>query len=362
MVFKVTTAETDLDRLHAEQASAWIETLRNGQTADNAAFVGWLKESPRNVREILFMLTLDQALEDIDAERRHDTQALIAQIENTVVSFPERRPRKPAAQTRSRTLRRAAFAACVLAACAGLFWARQAVGWKEYQTATSEQRTFVLPDGSVIDLNTHSRVAVRLNATTREVRLIEGEALFRVHHDAARPFLVYAGNARIEDVGTQFNVRSRRDGTFIAVLEGQVTVTAGKPERTAAGTPRQQGVAPHPSRGDSGQPEVYALSANQEAEISPVGSVSIRSVADVSEAVAWRTRRLVFHQESLDRIVEEFNRYNTRKIRLDGLVASDRRYTGVFDADDTDSFVQVLEKDGTLTVIASSDGIVIRPR
>ena len=160
------------------------------------------------------MLALDQALDNIDAERRNDTQALIAQINSQVVAFPARLDRKPVATNRSRTLRWAALGASALAACAGIFWIQHLVGWTDYGTATSEQRTFVLADGSVIELNTQSRVSVRLTAKAREVRLIEGEALFRVHHDAARPFRVYAGSATIEDVGTQFNVRNRPDGTI----------------------------------------------------------------------------------------------------------------------------------------------------
>jgi transmembrane sensor len=45
----------------------------------------------------------------------------------------------------------------------------------------------------VVYLNTHSRVAIRLASGEREIRLLGGEALFRVHHDPSRPLRVLHG-------------------------------------------------------------------------------------------------------------------------------------------------------------------------
>jgi len=49
-------------RFHAQQASAWLESLRRPNPGAEARFVSWLKESPRNVRDFLIMLSLDHAL------------------------------------------------------------------------------------------------------------------------------------------------------------------------------------------------------------------------------------------------------------------------------------------------------------
>src|SRR5690349_20668988 len=50
---------------------------------------------------------------------------------------------------------------------------------------------------------------VDFSAKSRAVRLIAGEALFQVAKDAARPFVVAAGDARVRAIGTAFNVRLR---------------------------------------------------------------------------------------------------------------------------------------------------------
>lgn len=358
------TANSDIERLHAEQASAWLEALRHAGPRQRAEFVAWLKESPRNVRDMLFMLTLDDALAHIDSARVHDIQDLIAQVNRQVVPFPGRRDRRNPRLARPWPLRWAAMAAgLAIVLVSGWFvLSRGRTDWREYQTATSEQRAFELPDGSVVDLNTHSRIAVRLTAQSREVRLLKGEALFSVRHDASRPFRVYTGDAEIEDLGTQFDVYNRPDGTFIAVLEGSVHVLPVVHKATspadALNSVRPAAIPPHAQAA----PEGRSITANQEAQVTLVGMIMVRTVADVSDAVAWRDRRLVFRQESLGRIIQEFNRYNIRKIQLQGPSIASRTYTGVFDVDDIDSLAQLLARDGDLSVETTEQGIVVRQR
>lgn len=96
--------------------------------------------------------------------------------------------------------------------------------------------------------------------------------------------------------------------------------------------------------------------------MSPAGSVSIREVSNVADRVAWRERRLIFTAQTLGQIVAEFNRYRTEPIRLDGGAVAERVYTGVFDADDADSLLQVLSRDPALTVDRSGGGILVRMR
>jgi transmembrane sensor len=237
---------------------------------------------------------------------------------------------------------------------AGMFLARGSYGWKEFATATGEQRAFELEDGSVIHLNTSSRVALRFTRQMREVRLLQGEALFRVHHEGARPFRVYTSDAVIQAVGTQFNVYNRPDGTEVAVIEGRVSVTA----------------EPHPSiakydvpaAGVGEDPATRSVGASERAHVERGGRLSVHAVSDVSDAVAWRERRLVFRQETLEHIVAEFNRYNSRQIRLEGANVTSRVFTGVFDADDPDSLAQVLGRDASLAVTYSGRVIVVNAR
>ena len=209
-----------------------------------------------------------------------------------------------------------------------------------------------------MSLNTHSRVAVRLGAHAREVRLLRGEALFHVAHDPSRPFLVSTDDAVVQAVGTQFDVYRRDDGTVVAVLEGRVNVTTAAPAPAASGS----AAAPVAGRGAPRAAAVRSLGASQEAQVSHEGSVSIREVNNVSDTVAWRERRLIFRDQTLEQIVGEFNRYRAHPIRLEGSGVSERVYTGVFDADDADSLLQVLARDPALAVEREGEAILVRLR
>src|SRR5690606_10548060 len=69
-----------------------------------------------------------------------------------------------------------------------------------YRTKVGDQEKITLADGSIVTLNTASRIEARMNGQERTVRLLEGEAFFEVAHDASRPFRVYAGDGVTEAV------------------------------------------------------------------------------------------------------------------------------------------------------------------
>jgi transmembrane sensor len=257
-----------------------------------------------------------------------------------------------------------AVAASALLALIGgwLIWGFGASDWRTFTTATGEQRAFELEDGSVINLNTHSRVAIRFGHEARDVRLLDGEALFNVHHDSARPFRVHTQDALVQAVGTQFNVYKRAQDTVVSVIAGRVSVAAEPDAHLDSPVPSGLRPTARPNAATLGRESVQSVGPSEEAQISRAGNVSVRSLPNVAEAVAWRDRRLIFRQQTLEHIVEEFNRYSRRQIRLKGADVENRVYTGVFDVDDTESLGQVLAHDEDLIVDQSDAGIVIRHR
>jgi len=196
----------------------------------------------------------------------------------------------------------------------------------------------------------------------RSIRLLEGEALFNVEHDPARPFRVIAGPTVIEAIGTRFNVYRTDAGTTVSVVEGIVEISPTIPPALSAR-------AAPPPRSDA-QPQVRPVSvvaervvAGEQARVSLEGEIVKEAVPDRARVVAWRERRLVFRGDPLEDVVREFNRYNELQIRLEGDALRARRLTGVFDADDPMSLLQFLTRDGTLIVDETGgDEIVIRER
>ena len=76
-----------------------------------------------------------------------------------------------------------------------------------------------LPDGTIINLNTCSRLTYpeSFSGKSREV-FLDGEAYFDVAHDKRHPFIVRAGELKIRVLGTKFNVNA-------STLVPQITAT-----------------------------------------------------------------------------------------------------------------------------------------
>jgi len=94
-----------------------------------------------------------------------------------------------------------------------------------YATGVGQRRVVKLEDGSELLLNTASRITVTLDRHTRLVRLISGEVLLNVRHEA-RPLFVESDGVRILDIGTQFDVYKRESGHLrVSVVKGRIHLT-----------------------------------------------------------------------------------------------------------------------------------------
>jgi len=83
---------------------------------------------------------------------------------------------------------------------------------------------------------------------------------------------------------------------------------------------------------------------------------------NIAQVTAWRQRRLVFEWETLETIAAEFNRYNRTQIHIKGDLARQRKYTAVFDANEPQTLLEFLAKDGDLVFTVQGDELIIRKR
>lgn len=193
---------------------------------------------------------------------------------------------------------------------------------QRYSTRLGEVNVTPLADGSVMTLNTASRVLVNFSGEARTVHLLEGEALFDVAKDVTRPFVVEAGETSVRAVGTSFSVR-RLASTPVRVLvrEGVVEVS------------RRAMAASAPVR----------IAANTRA-IAPVRGEAIAAIAvaapEVGRELAWREGRIAFEGETLLEAAEQFTRYSSTRIVIDDPSVAAEEITGLFQANDPVGFAQ----------------------
>lgn len=239
---------------------------------------------------------------------------------------PHYEPRAFAAERRALSRRQVLMAGASLAAGIGgaAAFALAAHG-QDYVTRVGEMKVAPLADGSVISLNTDTRVHVRYSRRLREVRLDKGEALFDVARDARRPFRVRAGDTEVTAVGTSFTVR-RLDNAPVQVL-----VREGAVEVRRDDAPAQAGVR---AAANTRVMAVPAATAGAALVAAPI------SAGELDRALAWRDGRIVFEDETLAQASREFTRYSDTRIVIDDPNVARLQVTGLFQANDPVGFAK----------------------
>jgi transmembrane sensor len=318
-----------------EAAAGWVVELPGSSLEARTRFSEWLTQQPRHVDEYLLAAALYTELDTVQPARPVNRGQLIADAMEDIRTTSPLSDRVFGARRWRMSSRAIAAGLACMAAAFLTFWLI-GTGPREHTTRIGEVRSFELEDGTIVHLNADSRVAVDYSARARTVRLLRGEALFKIGRDAGRPFQVTTGAVRVQALGTQFNMNQRVSGTNIVVLEGRVQVT-------------QEG------RGAD------RIGAGEGIRVMPTGGMARLPGADIERATAWLQRRLVFLDDPLPDIATEFNRFNrTPRIRIEGADARAVLVSGVFDADDPESFLLYLSGRRDLTVDVKADLAIIR--
>lgn len=290
-----------------EQAAKWAAKRDAGLTPAQAEeFEQWLKADKRHLGAYA---RAEGAL--IRVER---TQGWARDVSSTLV------PVKVPVWNRRRLMLAGSAAAGF--AAAGIFAARwwESSRQETYVTDRGEIRQILLADGSVIKLNTNSKVAVQYTAKVRKIHLLEGEALFDVAKNKERPFLVLAKGTLVRAVGTSFTV------SVLAKKPVRVVVKEGVVEFR-----RTDGVSSKPVR----------VSANNQAVAPQAGAISATPIAEakLDRSLAWQYGRIAFNDETLRDAASEYARYSDIQITVDPAVAN-MTITGSFVSNDPIGFAR----------------------
>jgi transmembrane sensor len=187
-------------------------------------------------------------------------------------------------------------------------------------TTDNQEFGIILPDGSEVDLNAHSKFEYR--QSTSDIRSVKltGEAWFNVSSDPAHPFVVEAGNAVVKVTGTSFCVRTDppRDRIEVYVASGSVQFhQARKDDMVLSLEPGTMGVLEQNHLGEEKSIDMNYLS--------------------------WKTRKLTFWQTSLGEVAGVLNRTYGINIRFDNEKLEECLFTTTFDQQPVDSVMKVIQ-------------------
>lgn len=301
---------TDATGRIRDEAAAWHVRLGgDAAPADWEAFTAWLEADPAHLAAYDLISLADAALDDLP---------LAPAAPMPAHAEPPRRPG-----------RRAFLAwggAAVAATLVGAIALVPGGGTYEIVTGPGERRVIALDEGSRIEVNGDSRLMLD-RGDVRFARVERGEALFTVVHDDARPFRVEAGEARLIDLGTVFNVLHDGARTEVAVSEGEVEWR----------------------RADARVNLTPGMALSQRGSENPV--VSRPAVATIG---GWREGRLSYSAARYDAVAADLARNLGTRVAIDDAAAA-RTFSGVI-VIDRDPDVTLRRAGALLELHARRDG------
>jgi transmembrane sensor len=204
--------------------------------------------------------------------------------------------------------------------------------------AQAVQRTVILPDGSQVTLAANAALALNFSSQQRELRLLQGRALFDVRHEG-RPFAVQARDTVVTATGTRFDVVIQSSQVSTSLERGQVIV-------------RRKGDA-----------LAVTLAPGQELVSAPGRPMRVSRI-DPTIRLAWSEGYVEFHDTPLKTAVEEINRNSNLVIHVLG-GAADLKVNGRFRIGDAKGFLAAIVEVLPVRQRPSRDGgidLLLRPK
>ena len=317
-----------------EQAVYWFARVRLGPLSpeDQAQLDVWLEASPLNQQHFHDLHSAWKKLDELPLDRlRRLAQA------------PAVEAQAPAKSVATSMRWRPAFAAMTLIVVLGGIWLWPAGPEQSWSVSTTvaQRQELRLPDDSVLMVNARTQINVVYTSKERRVYLESGEILADVRTDADRPFIVETAQAKVQVLGTRFNVRKQADHVDVAVDRGRVRLSAGpwwnsRSERLGVG-------------------QAARFSAGQ-------GLESVRE-ADVAALTAWQSGRLEFDDEPLGQVLEQLSAYLDEPVRIADAQLAQLRISGTLSMDKPQDALLILADIAPVQILkVDSKGWVINRR
>lgn len=338
------------------EAASWLAQIDSGALSepDKLALAEWMSRSPRHRAELRRVEHMWGGV-DVLIDQSLLTSRPSISLLNVVSAWAQLRPIKVGA-------------VCLFLVCTTFF----ALAWLSvepdaepvtvesatersftYQAPRGQTRVLPLADGSVMYLNSNGIAEVRYTENERQIRLLNGEAMFDVTKDPRRPFRVYAGGGRVEAIGTLFIIKLVDNDLELTVSEGQVRLdntsfnAATRPHSESVKTNLQEVLVNDGER---------VLSKNMHAIVKVDDH-------DIARYTAWVQGMQIFQGDTLKYIVEEVSRHSAKQIVIADPVLGKLRMGGVFELGAVDKLLSTLVESLDVRVTQVDENLIyIEPK
>jgi ferric-dicitrate binding protein FerR (iron transport regulator) len=186
---------------------------------------------------------------------------------------------------------------------------------------------YILPDGSVVALNSNSKLVFpkHFKGNTREVT-IEGEAFFEVTPNPEKPFIINAGKAQVKVVGTSFNVSAypETEAVEVVVKTGKVQVISKNQENV------------------SNLSEVFLI-PGEKGTFDNRNSIVEKSENTNPNYLAWKTHDFIFEDVPLNQVFKCLEKTYHVNIQVNNPELNDLKLNAQFNKKSIDFILNVVE-------------------
>jgi ferric-dicitrate binding protein FerR (iron transport regulator) len=212
----------------------------------------------------------------------------------------------------------------------------------EKVVAHAESLELILDDGTHITLNRDSKLRYKKSypSSGRKVSL-SGEAWFDVARDTAHPFVIDAGEATVEVLGTSFNVNAYKENQTVEItVESGMVALSTKAEKKA------------------GQEQIILKAGNSGSYHKQKQELVLISRADPN-SISWKTRELYFDATPLQEAVELISKVYGTQIRIASEELADCPITVTFSDQELEAVLQVLKLTLDLDITRQGETILL---
>ncbi len=310
----------DVEKLLTDEE--FIKWVRNPTVENDLFWSEWIKGNPDKLDDIKSARDLIQKFNfktaPIDDERFNRV------LKNILLEKPSDNQKR---QTRNKNLISIGFETWIKVAAVFLFLLTFAffikinfikseveapIHYISKQNPFGQKSTIILPDSTVITLNSGSRIIYpeRFTSEYRDVEL-KGEAFFEVSEDKQQPFRVKSGDIYTLALGTSFNVKAFENEPNISV-----SLNSGKVKISGVHNQLEETIILNP-----GEKIVYN-SKLQEAE---------KLEFDRELELSWKDGILIFKQTNMNDFIHIIERWYGVNVELSGNSEDECKISGRFE-------------------------------
>ena len=216
--------------------------------------------------------------------------------------------------------------------------------YRTLESGVGEIRHIALEGGTILTLDTDTRVDVVRSSHDRKLALVRGKVFLDVTRRHEVPLIVKVGNLVLETVEGAFSLQRFVNAPIMAlVAKGSLIVSQ--------------------SEGMFGQSRTVTVGTDHALTLpfdKQIRASDVRLVAEAQQEqlLAWRDGMLSFGGELLADAVRAFDRYGSTRIVVVDPVLARQKVTGLFKADDPRGFATAVA--ASFGGIVTSQGEVIR--